>query len=296
MSHFFKDRANALDLRSLQSAVLWEWAVSTSLTLQEAARNFAKKYRSFWPLIQLGDPQTMNDRMFDVDEHSVHKILIKLAQYYGKYDPASSTDASLLFQHVAEVIQRHPLASGPVWCKNTSSPRDHAEMLLKKYGVSTCLPSRSPGTLMMRLIGEARLVMSDDHLLLLGDAERFYDGAFTLEFKKDTFHLMSRPPTTTTRVGARPYNTAEKLADVKPSCRSVGGRAQIASAALQTQKAALGLQLPMLSPGRTSVICGSPPLGRPKPRPNALALSEAPHELVASPTSVLAPPPPMRLF
>ena len=26
MSHFFKDRANALDLRSLQSAVLWEWA------------------------------------------------------------------------------------------------------------------------------------------------------------------------------------------------------------------------------------------------------------------------------
>lgn len=172
MSHFYKDRANALDMRSLQEAVLWEWAIATGLPLKAAAKQFSEKYRSFWPLIQLGDPLIQNDRMFDVDEQNVHKLLVKLEQYYGKYTPASSTDSSLLFQHVSEVIAKHPLGSGPVWCKDTRSPRDHAEHLLNKYGVSTCLPSQSPSTLMIKQIYQARLVMSDDRLLNLAPAVR----------------------------------------------------------------------------------------------------------------------------
>ena len=69
--HFFKAQALPHDLRALQSAVLWEWAITTGLPLQACAAQFGKRYRSFWPLIQLGDPLVREDRMFDIDEHSV---------------------------------------------------------------------------------------------------------------------------------------------------------------------------------------------------------------------------------
>ena len=42
MSHLFKDNAKAEDLRAIQSAILWEWAVTSGLPLPEAARKFVK--------------------------------------------------------------------------------------------------------------------------------------------------------------------------------------------------------------------------------------------------------------
>ena len=149
MSHFFKEQCNAQDLRSLQSAVLWEWAITTCLPLHEAAAKFTREHRSFWPLTQLGDPLIPADRMFGTDADSVHRILEKLEERYGKYDTCSATDLSKnTFQSFAN--RQSVSFTTPVWCRNTQTPRAHAEKILRKYGVPKHnLPSQSPGIRMV---------------------------------------------------------------------------------------------------------------------------------------------------
>uniref|UniRef100_A0A7S2NFF3 Uncharacterized protein n=1 Tax=Haptolina brevifila TaxID=156173 RepID=A0A7S2NFF3_9EUKA len=168
---YFKAHASAVDLRELQSAVLWEWAVCTALPLIDAAQIFARDFRRIWPLQQLGDPLIPDDRMFPVDPHGVLVILKRMEEKYGRYDTGSSTDASTnLFQKV-----RHPhVARGPVWVRNTRDPRAHVEALLRKYGVAaSCLPSHSPGIRMTDFFRNRSLVAKPNDANAL---ERSYSG------------------------------------------------------------------------------------------------------------------------
>ena len=163
MSVYFKHVASAHDLREVQCNVLWEWAVSTRLSIPDAAAKFCRTHRNCWPYLQLGDPQSREDRCFSADEREIIIILRRLEARYGKvrhtpirhttlqtihrvlkvlihplsmhrweqYDTGSSTDRSVnLFQrvHCARVAQ------GPVWVRNTRGPRAHVEAILRKYG------------------------------------------------------------------------------------------------------------------------------------------------------------------
>lgn len=152
----FKHHANAADLREVQCAVLWEWAVSTSLPLPHAAAVFCRDYRRIWPLLQLGDPLIQDDRMFSVDQRDVLIILRKQEERYGRYDTGSSTDPSTnIFQKVTVALVAH----GPVWVRNTQGPRSHVEGLLRKYGVPY-RPSHSPGVRMTVRPASARTTAS----------------------------------------------------------------------------------------------------------------------------------------
>jgi len=150
----FKHHANAADLREVQCAVLWEWAVSTSLPLPHAAAVFCRDYRRIWPLLQLGDPLIQDDRMFSVDQRDVLIILRKQEEKYGRYDTGSSTDPSTnIFQKVTVAHVAH----GPVWVRNTQGPRSHVEGLLRKYGVPY-RPSHSPGVRMTEFFRNRSLI------------------------------------------------------------------------------------------------------------------------------------------
>jgi len=162
MCAFFKQVASAVDLRDVQSAVLWEWAVSSTLPLPEAAARFSKTYRSFWPLLQLGDPWIQEDRMFSVDQRDVLIILRRLEERYGKYDTGSTTEIPLnIFQHFAIAKVGH----GPVWVRNTQSSRLHVESILRKYAVGgggpkrgLYMPSCAPGVRMIEMFKQRSFV------------------------------------------------------------------------------------------------------------------------------------------
>ena len=168
------------------------------------------------------------------------------------------------------------------------------------------LGSRSLGLwLLILLRPRAMLPVPVAHRSSAGPAtrpsqDRMYDGAFALDLKRDTFSLMPRPATNQIRVGARPYQTSEKIADVAPpTSRSVGGRTLPAASAPSASPVRHGAaaSLPPLQAGSPrSPRHGSPPLGRPKPRPNALNVLAKTPQLPSSPSSVLSPPPAMRLF
>ena len=126
----FKHHASATDLRDCQSAVLWEWASSTGLSLPECAAKFSRNYRSFWPLAQLGDPMVKEDRMFSVDQRDVLSILRKQEAQFGTYVTGSMTEEPAnAFQRI---LQGHRIGHSPVWVHNTHAPRAHVEALLRK--------------------------------------------------------------------------------------------------------------------------------------------------------------------
>ncbi len=130
---YFKNHANAKDLRDVQSNVLWEWAVATGMPLNEAATKFCREYRRFWPLTQLGDPLVANDRMFSIDEREVLIILRKLEEIYGKVSAGGG--------HVGGPGHRAPHGPRPI------RPRAHDSLLGSlpaKPALSSrrwCLPS-----------------------------------------------------------------------------------------------------------------------------------------------------------
>jgi hypothetical protein len=267
-------------------------AITTGLTLGEAAGKFCREYRTFWPLTQLGDPLSHDDRMFDVDERSVQVILRKLEERYGKYDACSSTDRSAnLFQKFDFSRPRTGLTA-PVWCKNTRVPREHAERILRKYGVpSVCWPSQSPGIRMIDFIRTRRFVCDPEMAL---PADQTYDGAaLTLgELRGDL--LIMRSPSPTTRIGASPFRRGPPLPH---SGRPVGGRSPTASLMgtprtlppLGGSPTSASFSTLPLSPGR-----GSPHLGMRTPREKRIPLSPmtAPggsRASPASPTSVMIP-------
>ena len=92
----FKACATAEDLRDVQLCVLWEWAVSESKPLDETVSIFVSTYRTFWPLLQLGDPHNQEDRMFECDERSILTILLKTEERYGKYKTGRCARSSLI--------------------------------------------------------------------------------------------------------------------------------------------------------------------------------------------------------
>jgi len=151
----FKHHASATDLRDCQSAVLWEWASSTGLSLPECAAKFARDYRSFWPLAQLGDPMVKEDRMFSVDQRDVLSILRKQEAQFGTYVTGSMTEEPAnAFQRI---LQGHRIGHSPVWVHNTHAPRAHVEALLRKYGVPY-LPSSAPGCRMIDFFRKRSLI------------------------------------------------------------------------------------------------------------------------------------------
>ena len=215
-SHFFKDQANAQDLRAVQSAILWEWAVTTGLSLPLAAQKFCSSYRSFWPLRPMGDPLILDDRMFEVDERSVTTILRKLEERYGKYDAGSSTQSSTnMFQRLD--FAKRPL-NHPVWVRNTKAPRDHCEAILKKYGVpKQYQPSSAPGIRLTDFFRDKTLIANPE---AAAPEDRLFDGALSLQSIRDSFSLALRPLTSPPRIGASPYRRAPIG---PPSGRSIGG-------------------------------------------------------------------------
>lgn len=164
---YFKQVAHPADLRDVQTAVLWEWAVTKGLPLPLCAKVFAKNYRTFWPLCQLGDPLLAQDRMFSVEERDLLFMLRSQENKYGRYGTGSSTDESInSFQHFA--VRR--VGTSPVWVKNTTVLRAQVEAILRKYGVPH-LPSASPGVRMLDFFRERALISKMDHKIEAVSAE-----------------------------------------------------------------------------------------------------------------------------
>ena len=202
----------------------------------------ARSYRTFWPLRQVGDP--LDDRMFDVNEHSVYVILSKLEQRYGKYAPASSTDRSTNTFQQLDFFKR-PLTR-PVWSKDTKAPRAHAEAILRKYGVPY-LPSHSPGIRMVDFFRDRFLISNPETAT---PEDRSYDGAFALGVR-ESFTLSLRAAAAPTRIGASPNSRGPPS---PPSGRSVGGRQQLAASRSPSPRLSAGspLTLPPLKHGSIS--------------------------------------------
>ena len=214
--------------------------------------------------------------MFDIDERSVTIILRKLEERYGKYNTCSSTDrCANLFQKFDFSRPRTGLTA-PVWCRNTKVPREHAERILKKYGVpSVCWPSQSPGIRMIDLIRTRRFVCDPETAL---PADQTYDGAaLSLGELRTEFAMALRSPTPRSRIGATPFRRGPPLT---PSGRPVGGHSPMPTPRslppLGTSPGSASFSTLPMSPGRMSPGRGSPPLGAMSPKGRGAAFPLSP--------------------
>ena len=269
MSSPFKNVASAQDLRAVQTAVLWDWAVCAQVPLPEAAKRFATGHRSIWPLRQLGDPRDPQDRMFSVDEAAVLKMLRRMEERYGKYEGGSTTELSTtLFQRTSSRV-----SSGPVWVRNTRDPRAHVraslqtggplaavrslarpiallsgahassqvEALLKKYGVAM-LPSSAPSCRLYQFFASrSSLFATPDRA---DAAAREYHGPVEERSGFSQVSEANRPRTSVSWMSA--------LEPASPASRGAGPRAS----SPRRYTSPLGLPLPLGSPRTSSTSPG----------------------------------------